>query len=306
MVQESLSQLYTSYLSANLATDAAVPLVGALRRAGLRDEADALQMYVERGPVARFTITNGLWAGRDCIVSDCHPAESEPGTLWFDVTELTHMIDVQTEQMNYSYWLAGHPVYVWQFKAFLALVDWRRIGDSVAPDDLMSSQRFERVDETAFVVDIYQEEAETYAFWFRKWLSSPGVSEGLKDFLPQDVYASLMPSDMSLWLSGPAEPINEVFREAVGYAKPDIDISTCSGRLLRGEYASPRDVPGALRYFYDVWERSGQIGLMTRVTAHSSFMKKPVSKPPERGIPVCWYEVAIRNFAPRPSLGVFL
>ena len=301
-VNNALHTLYREYLTSNLRPDVAARMANALQQVGLADEAAALEVYIEQGSGTHYVIPNGMWQGHRCIVTDSEPEQADPGTLWFDLAELTHMIFISTgARFKPSFWLALHPVYVWQFKTFLSLVVWKkltRMYDPV-PELLLSQERFASMDDMAFVTDLYHEEAAAYAVWFRKDMASGLALREARAFLSAEEFSHILPAHLRIWDDlEPREPDHEFYREAVGVDTLDYDFSTRIIQLHRREFESPKDVPDAVRVFFEVWEKDKDIGCMTALLpAFQGYMKSV------RGTMSAYqYVVAITSYAPRPSI----
>ncbi|MCZ7554428.1 MAG: hypothetical protein M5U05_17920 [Anaerolineales bacterium] len=298
-MSSSLHTLYREYLRSNLTPDAAITLAAALRHAGLGDAATALNVYAERGLGATYVIPDGAWQGRLCVVADDEPSQAEPGTFWFDLTELTHMVFISTgARYKPSFWLAVHPVYVWQWRAFLDLVTWKKELVDI-PADVMSPERFAGGDDMAFVINMYHEEAAAYAVWLRKRLASRLLLSEAQAFFSPEIFSRLRFDVLHIWDGGsPKEPENELYRQTAGVDTLDFDYGTRARQLHFMEFASPKDIPDPVRVFFEVWERSEKIGCMTALLpVFYDFMRR-VRAP----MSAFHYALIVTSFAPRPSL----
>lgn len=295
----SLRTLYCAYLYSNLAPEAATAMAAGLRRAGLTDAAAALDVYVEQGFDATYVMPDGAWQGRSCVVADDEPGQAEPGTLWFDLTELTHMVFISTgARYKPPLWLAVHPVYAWQWRVFLDLVTWERELIDI-PADVMSPERFAGGDEMAFVTNMYHEEAAAYAMWLKKDLASVlSLSEARAFFGPQ-AFSRLQIGALCIWDGlKPIEQDRHLYRVAVGAETLDYDYRTREKQMHFLEFRSPKDIPDPARGLFEVWERSEKIGCMTAILPAFSGWGRSFGD----SMPAFYDAITVTSFAPRPSL----
>ncbi len=214
---EPLHALYQEYLLSNLEPAAAARMAAVLQRAGLSDPAGALAAYLDQGYGATYIMPDGTWQGVPCVVADAEPDHAEPGTLWFDLTELTHMVFIATgERFHPAVWLAVHPVYGWQWKVFLNLVTWTSTLRAI-PADVMSPQRFAAIEDMAFVTGMYHEEAAAYAVWLKKYLASTLELGEARSFFSPTIFTRLQLEDLWIWDGqNPMEQVRDLYREARG------------------------------------------------------------------------------------------
>ncbi len=284
-----LENLYRSYLESMLDPQVGKELSQALHRVGLHGEGQAIEVYFAHGPEATFNFQQSYWYGRRCFVGADLPALAEPGALWFDIVELTPMILVPgsdpTSHTLYR-WVSTHPVYVWQFRTFLSLVDWHLIRTYfMKAPDLMMLDRFESMSSMAFIKNLYHEEAVAYAHWFGKFLCGQFDFQAAKKFLKPEEFSEVLPKNMRLW--DEVQYCNSEFvRIAVGQDTLDKDPDDEFELREAGENELLPD-----RMLFEEWEHKYEIGLSTFVLLQPGLIER---------IPRKAYEfLQMQNAAPR-------
>jgi hypothetical protein len=165
---------YQKYLESNLHHEAGQSLVPILYGHGLAIEAKALAAYLEQGSGTTCYLPGDLWSDRICVISDDPPSSPELGDLWFDPVELNLAVFVPNpmqQSHHVASWNSIHPVYVWQYRTFLKLVQLgKKIEIFGTPIDYLSPARIESQKSLEFITDIYHDEALAYSSWMRKSL----------------------------------------------------------------------------------------------------------------------------------------
>jgi hypothetical protein len=271
-----LENLYRQYLQSQLNHQVAIELCQALSASGLTHEAQALKSYLKNGPEAICTFQEGLWKNRKCFTGSDKPVQAEPGDLWLDTTELTLAVLVPSRpdrSPDTAGWVSTHPVYVWQFRTFLSLVE---IGKNIdifphAADCLMPD-RFESMRSMDFVVNLYHDEALAYAGWFDKGLTDDFTLEAARDFLNTVEFLAVLPAGMKLWSHG---EYSEWLRVAVG--ANNIDKNPHEDELKFEEFNEDLELLEALpdRILFKEWDKRAYIGLSTDKRLISQFVEKP-------------------------------
>jgi hypothetical protein len=256
---DDLEIAFTSYLWSGF-TPATTGVMGeALARAGFSDEARALQQYAEFGPQSVYVTKMPPWTGRQCSCGPTPPEEARFGDLWFDPVELSLAVLVPNTPDSSDQaivWISTHPVFAWQFRAFLRLVRRGRARTPLPfPNDYLCLPRFRGLAATQYVTDLYQDEALAYVRWFGKLLTSQLDLANAVSHLAPDALGVTFPADMRLWDG--SEDIEDV-RVAIGRNS----VSRMPGEeiqlWMRGETA-----PDSVRMVYGEWERSPSIGCST-------------------------------------------
>ncbi len=306
MSNNQLSQAYEHYLLSNFALEAAEKMAEVLYSADLIEEASALRAYVANGPNSTYTIQSGPWAGCDCIVSDIDPDFKAQGPLWFDLTELTHAFPLQLKP-HYANdnWLSIHPVYVWQFKAFLHLVRWEE-WNAPFPADLFNPDRFETVDETAFVTNIYSDEGNTYAFWLGKFLGYETCLREARKQISVEAFTAMFPAYLGLWQGMSKLPVQaETLREALFAETLDLDFQPSRRMAFVSSNLKNFPEPNIL---HDVWQKLDNVSFLTAIRPQTILKTslENIKYLQRSGLPINDYAVALTSFAPRPSVGLYL
>ena len=264
-----LEQTFQKYLDSNLDPEIGKQLCSILPNFGLENEARSLQLYLESGNEVVGKIEGGIWSDRRYFVGPYPPVNCQPGDLWFDVIELTlmvlipHQSDPEMLEPNNNVlpaWVSTHPVYVWQFRAFLNLV---KIGSKIiqidSPSDYLLPHRFNSQKATDFVTNLYHDEAIAYATWFGKGMGGQFELQGARDFLFPEAFSQVLPAKMRLW-DGMESPVSEFVRIAIG--GNTIDKNDYEEAELRdsGENESLPD-----RMLFEEWDAGENIGFCTTV-----------------------------------------
>jgi len=277
------------YLQSCLNPEAGRDLADALELAGLQDESKALRSYFESGTEVTYQSETAPWSGRRCFTGPSLPTAAQPGDVWLDVVQLTPMILVpalRTAAAEKRRWVSMHPVYVWQFKAFLNLVRWRVVKKYfMAAPDLMLPSRFESLNNLSFATNLFHEEAVAYAHWFGNYLCRQFDLEAARNFLVPEQFSEILPPNMALWDEmeyGKSEFLRRAVRQSTIDADPDEEFET------EGDYVNESRPD---RMLYKEWERKPDVGLSTAVLCEVGLIQKT---------PLLAYEfVELLNAAPR-------
>jgi hypothetical protein len=286
----AIEEHFKEYLESNLDPAMADTLASSLHRLGLHDESRALRMYVENGPGTEFHFEADPWSSHRCVLGTHPPRQAEPGLIWFDVVELIPMVLISepNEDADRAFLLSTHPAYVWQFLTFLRMVRFREVSTNFKRvDDLMSPDRFASMDRTAFVTDVYHEEAVAYAHWFGKYLCRRFDLRMAREVLSIEEFSSVLPYGMKLW-DEVQYSLSEFVRIAVSNdtltKDPDEEFE------LQSTAAA---TPTPDRMVYGEWDRESYIGLSTTVFYDTGLLAN---------LPRMAYEfLELENSAPRPS-----
>ena len=298
-MMSELDSVYTDYLESGLDRTAALRLAHLLRAYDLLDEGNLLLAYLEHGPDAIYTLKNRTWQGRDVYAGQLPPTRARAGDLWFDVVELTLMTLVPAggdEASDMLFWVATHPVSVWQFRAFLNLVRWSlNPRYHIRTNMLLNPVRFELMDSLDPITAIYHEEACAYALWFSKSITSQFNLESAGSYLSPEQFKRVLPPRLRLWHKGFSG--YNYLRIAIGAdtldENPWEDIGRLEALMEYDKRATLSSLPG--RLMFGEWERHEHIGFATKATHGSGLI--PVQLPG-----VAHDFIILNNLAPRPAL----
>ena len=302
-IEGHLPQCYQDYLLHILDPKTAIVMKEALHEGNLEEEAKAIQIYLEKGVGAEYVVETGPWQSRKCIVSDHCPDATHPGDMWFDLVELTFMICIDTKlPYRRAFWLSTHPVYVWQFRAFLDLARWIKLHSAFpVPSDLFSPERIDSQHVSSFVNDIYHEEGAAYALWFRKTMVADHLLKEAQTTLTSEEFAQILPPSLRLWDGlTPTEQDNDIYRQAIGIKELNRDPQEPLIRLPRGRYKTLKEMSDLQEGIYEIWDRDKSISMVTACLSQSPLNK--LKAPPPRPFPAFYYAVALTDFGPRPSI----
>jgi hypothetical protein len=261
-----LEKTFQKYLRSGLDKGAAREMCRVLDDSGLHDESKALEAYLEARAISIHRSGELDWNQRKCYSGLYPPPNPSLNDVWFDVVELTPMIMIRGEGsplLDHGFWLAMHPVYRWQFKAFLGYAKVKRkLIEVPSASDYLSAERFKDIDTIKFVIDVYHDEALAYAHWFGKFLSGQAELKHASRFLDEKEFSQILPQGMRLWDES-EYPFSEFVRIAVGsdtlYKNQDAQYDEY---LLR-ESGENKNLPD--RILYEEWERRDDIGFSTCV-----------------------------------------
>jgi hypothetical protein len=206
-----LEEVFRFHITQGFHKDIANKLVGSLREYGYKNEATFLQEYLRHGET-KVVVKDGVWAGHTCHIGLQPPpyvypkSPANPGDLWFDIMELTPMVFVPEvghpkNVLQDHFWVSEHPVYVWQFRAFAEVVEWRYTISLTQPQDesrFLSTDLSEQVS-TDFIHGITNEEAFAYVQWFGKLPTLQPMLRSAKALLNQNQFSCMLPEGIRLW-----------------------------------------------------------------------------------------------------------
>ena len=269
-LEDALQDLYRQYLASGLDPAVAGQLADVLERVGLSDVSLALRTYLQRGPGVWYQPTDGLWSGHRRQAGPRLPTDAAPGDLWYDVVELTPMVLLPGPDptvVGSRRWVSVHPVYVWQFRTFLRLADWRVAGRYfLTVNDLLAPERFNNQRAFDYVTDVYFEEALAYARWLGKFLARQFDLQAARDFLTAPELEELLPPNLRLW--DEVEPTGSEFtRAAIGRDTLDKDADEESELRESGENVALPD-----RMLYEEWDHEPNVGFSTMVLAQTGLL----------------------------------
>jgi hypothetical protein len=259
---KSLEIAYQKYLESNLAFTEAEELIVSLEQNGLYFEAQALKTYFNDGPGAEIQVET--WGNRSCRISPELPASETSGDLWFDPVELNLSILVPNPEGISNHvrsWISTHPVYVWQYRAFLNLVQVGEKLDTFSiPYDYLTDIRIRDQDHLKCVADVYHDEAIAYSSWMRKSLCGQIHLKAAKMFLGSQGLKSILPSNFKIWES---TDFQEDYRVAVGSSSVEQDPSLEYDDIIDEDYEKLEACSN--RMLYEEWDCRENIGLLTKV-----------------------------------------
>jgi hypothetical protein len=255
-----LKKTFQKYLNSGLDKGAAKEMCRVLDYSGLHNESKALEAYFE-------TQTREThWGQRKCYLGPIPPSNPKINDVWFDVVELTPMILISKEDdrsLDKAFWIAIHPVYQWQFQGFLGCVKvGRKLIEFPSAPDYLSAERFEGVDPTTIVTDVYHDEALAYVHWFGKFLSDHFELIHARRFLDDNEFSLLLPPGIRLW-EEMEFPASEFVRRAYG---DDTLNKTQEDQYQEFLLRESRENERLLnRVLFEEWERREDIGFSTCV-----------------------------------------
>jgi hypothetical protein len=287
---QNLEQLYQAFLESKLNPGVGRALAQVLHQTGLYDDSQLLAAYCDRGSHLISELKWGILGKRRCFVGTNLPLEADSGDLWFDVVELTPMLLVPAQNassIDMREWISIHPAYIWQFKAFLKLVDWELVRkDFMNVTDLMDVNRFSFTNSLEYVTNVYHEESVAYAHWFGKQLAGQFTLEKSRAFTTPEQFLTILPTNLRLWDGGEYSS-SEFVRIAVGHNTLDKDPDDEFELREKGENTSL-----ANRMLFEEWERKSDIGFSTAIPLQIGLIQN---------LPRLGYEfMELRNTAFRP------
>lgn len=285
-----LETAYQIYLENILAAEAAKELVVVLEQSGLELESLALKTYLIEGSGAVFIAK--CWNNRSCTISLDPPTSAKPGDLWFDPVELNLAILIPNSEglsHHITSWVSTHPVYVWQYRTFLNLVE---LGEKIEvfsnPDDYLMSNRIDNQNSLDYVTNIYHDEAIAYSSWMHKGLSGQNELNAMRSYLGVRELKKILPDNLKLWESSDVE---EWYRTAVGINSIDRDFSFEYGKITAEKYEDLESNPN--RILYQEWDRRSYISMMTIVPVFCGLGDYDTTET---------FHYKLLNTAPRPIL----
>lgn len=288
--KENIEKIYRHFLESELDPQVGKTLCQVLHQVGLHGEGQALEAYCKHNFQVIHDFEDSTWGKRRCFIGPDLPSQAEPGDLWFDIVELTSMILVPAPHTPMAAamreWVSTHPVYVWQFRTFLSLVDWRLARKYfMNASDLMETNRFESMSSMAFITNVYHEEAVAYAHWFGKQLAGQFTLEAAREFSEPKEFSGMLPQNVRLW-DGAEYSSSEFVRIAIGHDTLDKDPDNEFELRESGKNQLLAD-----RMLFEEWERRPNIGFSTAVSLQIGLIKE---------LPRLGYEfLELQNAAPR-------
>jgi hypothetical protein len=253
---------YRNYLESDLNVAIAEILVTVLEQNGLETESQCLRIYLSEGSCAKRNIKE--WENKLCTISLNLPDNAEVGDLWFDPVELNLAILVPNPEgisHHVKSWVSTHPVYVWQYRAFLSLV---KIGEKLdmraTPSDYLNLNRFKSQDSLLYVTGLYQDEAISYSSWMRKSLCGQSNLKAMEKYFSSKELSYIFPNTLKLWDSG---EFQEDYRVAVGHKSIDKNASLDYDDIIDENYEDLENLPD--RMLYEEWDERSNIGMLTVV-----------------------------------------
>jgi hypothetical protein len=271
-----LERSYQVYLESDLHPQVGQVLIPVLQSNGLEVEAQGLSVYLEQGEGATYFPKADLWGSSLCTVGKKIPSNSQPGDLWFDPIELNLAILVEHlpyQSDDVTSWISIHPVYVWQYRTFLRLVE---VGGKTNPyaldTDYLSLVRVETLQSLDFITNIYQDEALAYLGWMGKNPCDQGQLKAANEQLNSSQMQSILPPPLKVW---EGSEFLEGVRVAVAlntlYRDPNLDYKNI---IQENEEMEMR----AGQMMFEEWERSSNVGLVTAVALFTGSRQEPEAK----------------------------
>jgi hypothetical protein len=269
MDQTSLTGSFAKYIASGRNTETNAHLCEALREAGFASEALGLELYRKRGPGATYVFQEPPWIGRQCYVGERPPNGANFGDLWLDVVELSVSVRIRNipdTSMDGIGWIGTHPVWLWQYCAFLQLARVRRFRiEWAGPDDFLTPDRFGEYGARDYASNVYREEASAYSVWFDRFLCHQLDFANAKHSVPAMAFAAIMPPSMRLW----DRSTDSDWLAFAVCVDPEERIAHDEGRIWTKAHATP----GLPSVGYEEWARSQGIAYSTIVYDSSSLSR---------------------------------
>lgn len=286
----NLEAAYQNYLASNLESEEAEKLVVILEKNGLKIESRALEIYLAQGSGSKCIVEE--LENRSCTVSLDLPTDSDPGDLWFDPVELNLSILIPNPEgisHHVKSWVSIHPVYVWQYRVFLSLVEiGKKLNSFSIPTDYLRASRTKIQNSLSYVTNIYHDEAIAYSSWMRKSLCGQSNLEAMKAYLNSEELSSILPKTLKLWNSG---EFQDDYIIAVGHSSIDKNPSLDYDDIVEENYEGLERIPD--RMLYEEWDCRDNIGMLTVVPIFIGIGNETTTES-------LHYEFL--NVSPRPSL----
>jgi hypothetical protein len=275
----TLSDSYVSYLCAPDGAHAS--LISDALRASFPFEARLLDRFAEGGE-ATLMVEDGPWRGRPIWLGPKVPPVQESGQLWFDTIELTVMVlltrappaadwhpEAVARWTPFVGWLATRPVAVWQYRAFLALVQF--VSDATAEASFRVHDPVRILaagTDTAPVTCLTAAEAKDFAMWMGKQLPSQDMWQAARRLMPNAID--------TLW--------GQPRKEWIGYPEPEDDEATAmSPNTIESDAWEERDLddipPPERRMLYRYNDWSKNFGFRTAVFSEVGLLGDPAIGP---------------------------
>lgn len=197
-----LTDFFQIHIAQGFSKDICRKLISALKEDGYRQESIFLNEYLRNGDT-KLIIQEGVWKGHTCYIGQHPPPAANDGDIWFDVMELTPMVFVTVANSRgwppFLEWIATHPVYVWQFKAFARVVEWRHLGSGPQDDSRFLNIDLDRQENNDYVRWVTNEEACAYTQWFGKFPVLQPSLQAARGVLDDSQFSQILPDAIQLW-----------------------------------------------------------------------------------------------------------
>jgi hypothetical protein len=263
-LENPLEIAYRDYLAEELSKTSAETLADVLVQCGLETESYCLRTYLASGRDSNVDCRIGLWGKRRCTISLDLPEEAEAGDLWFDPVELNLSVLVPNPEgisHHVRSWVSTHPVYTWQYRAFLNLAELgNHLDVGKTPPDYLNPERFNSQNSLSFVVNLYQDEAVAYSSWMRKSLCGRNNLKAMSKYLDSTQLGNILPNKLKLWTN---EEFQEDYRVAIGYSSLDKNPSLDYDDIVAENHEDLESKSD--RMLYEEWDCFNNIGMLTIV-----------------------------------------
>ena len=198
----NLCDAYLSYVRSKFDLPSGRGLVSALEKFGLPLHAEALNLFLSKGKGIKGRDNAIFQREKACVVSVNMPDSGE-GSLWFDPLGIDFLVR-QSSQRNPEgsegvVWIGERPVRIWQYLVFLKLAKIsERFRGSIPIDDFLKVRFLGEVS-SAYVVNIYHQEASAFAAWHGRHLMSHfDLNLALKN-QDEKISGEILPGKLSVW-----------------------------------------------------------------------------------------------------------
>jgi hypothetical protein len=198
-----LTNLFTDYLGNIDNKTVILKIISVLDQSGFKVESYLLNEYItgSKDKWINPQAITPILRGKRVYLSKNLPLDAASGDIWFDIVELTPMIlvprdpddvkeysaSILSEMTPFVAWTSIHPVYQWQFSAFMNLAKTStKINQIEPPVTALDLSRITSGNEMVYQNNIIKNEADLYAFWFNKSVVHSSELLHLKKLMPSE------------------------------------------------------------------------------------------------------------------------
>lgn len=201
--QRGLHMDFEQYVREGYAPVTLIKVIESLEKAGLSNHALVLSSFLNGSPLPN------PWTTGELTVDFAPPHEPEEDDVWFDLADLSPQVFVPEPEDWHDLmrgWFPLCPVYGWQFRTFLLLMEYELaevsdLGTSAEGIPIFDLDALEGQNLMLPVTDVMGDAGAAYCAWFQKGLLGDRLLSG-REHLPDELLQNAMPQDFRIWQYG--------------------------------------------------------------------------------------------------------
>ncbi len=201
---------YLKYLNSGYNLNELIAVNAMLESMGFRKRNQAIKNFLLNPHKKKY---QNLWTDGNCFVSFIPPDIAKNGDVWLDLADFSLFIYLSNPpdwSEDVKGWYSMHPVMVWQFSAFLDLVEWKMASTehSVIDVDIFNieidffdTKKILGQKPHSYVSGYPGNACAAYCAWFNRAILGELIEVAI-EALPAQLIDTMLPDKFRFWIPG--------------------------------------------------------------------------------------------------------